>query len=204
MLTIAIIYTIVVVLRPMKSEAFKYTANYCEENIWHLGQHPLLDEYSKNVLIISNSAKNCPFYAQKSAVGDLPVWWDYHVVLLASKNGISFIYDFDSTLPFPSPLTHYLNHTFPNADIWLSQDLPVFKVIEAESYIESFYSDRSHMKDSAGNWIFTPPAWPTITNGGKIMLYDLMNFSEKCQEQLFSLEEIQMFSNNLQSSFCNI
>jgi len=204
MLSIAIVYTIVVVLRPMKSNEYKYTVNYCEENIWHLCQHPLLEGFSKNVLIISNSAKNCPFYAQKSAEGNLPVWWDYHVVLLATKDGVNFIYDFDSTLPFPSPLTDYLSQTFPNSDVWLSKDLPGFKVIDAAIYINKFYSDRSHMKDDSGNWIFTPPAWPAITNGGDIMLYDLMNFSEKCQDQLLSLQEMQMFSNNLQSFFCNI
>jgi len=147
----------------MKSESFKYTANYCEENIWHLCQHPLLADYSKRVLIISNSAKNCPFHAQKSAVGNQPVWWDYHVVLLASKDGLNFIYDFDSTLPFPSLLTDYLNHTFPNPDLWISKDLPHFKSIASEDYINNFYSDRSHMKDSLGTWIFIPPVWPTIT-----------------------------------------
>jgi len=204
MLTTPVFYSIVVVLRHMNLEGFKYTANYCEENIWHLCQHPSLVGYTKRVLIISNNAKNCPFYSQKSAVGDLPVWWDYHVVLLASKEGSNFIFDFDSTLQFPSPLSHYLNHTFPNSDLWLSKDLPSFKSIASEVYIKEFYSDRSHMKDSSGSWIFTPPVWPTIGNEGNLMLQDLMNFSEKCQEQLLSLEEMQMFGNNLQSSFCNI
>jgi protein N-terminal glutamine amidohydrolase len=204
MLTILFFLAIVVVLHPMNLKMLKYTVNYCEENIWHLSQHPQLVGFSKKVLIISNGSKNCPFYAQKSANGNLPVWWDYHVVLLASKNGESFIYDFDSTLPFPSPITHYLNHTFPNADIWLSKDLPVFKAIEAEFYIENFYSDRSHMMDPLGNWIFTPPIWPTITEGGNLKLHDLMDFTEMCQEQLIPLEEMQMISNDLQSSFCNI
>jgi len=188
----------------MERESFKYTANYCEENIWHLCQHDYLSGYSKNVLIISNGSKNCPFYAQKSAQGNNPVWWDYHVVLLASKDDEHLLYDFDSTLPFPSSLRDYLHYTFPNSENWLPKDLPLFKAIGAADYSRSFTSDRSHMKDASGMWIFTPPVWAPIASEGKLTLQNLMNFSEKCQEQLFSLQEMQMFSNNLQSLFFNI
>jgi len=188
----------------MERDSFKYTANYCEENIWHLCQHPSLSGYSKQVLIISNSLKNCPFYAQKSAQGYSPVWWDYHVILLASKGGAHWLYDFDSTLPLPSSLNDYLNHTFPNSENWLQKDLPFFKAIPAEDYVSSFSSDRSHMIDIAGNWIFTPPIWSPIAGDGNLSIQSLMNFSEKYQEQLFSLEEMQMFGNNLQSLIFNI
>jgi len=188
----------------MVRESFEYTANYCEENIWHLCQHPDLSGYDKKVLIISNSSKNCPFYAQKSAVGNNPVWWDYHVVLLASREGGHLLYDFDSTLTFPSSLTEYLQYTFPNSENWLPKDLPFFKAIASEDYASSFSSDRSHMKDGDGNWIFTPPVWPAIANDGHLGLQNLMNFSEKYQEQLFSLEEMQMFGNNLKSLIFNI
>ncbi|HSJ68227.1 MAG TPA: hypothetical protein VK921_11150 [Anditalea sp.] len=203
MLTITIYYIIVVVLHPMNLEAFKYTANYCEENIWHLCQHPLVEGYSNKVLIISNSTKNCPFYCQKTSQENQPVWWDYHVVLMTTKDGVHHIYDFDSTLAFPSLMCEYLNFTFPNSDIWLSKDLPFFKVISSEVYIKTFNSDRNHMKDASGSWIFEPPNWPPI-QGGNSLLQDLMNFTENSQEQLISLDEMQLHSNNLQSFFCNI
>jgi protein N-terminal glutamine amidohydrolase len=188
----------------MERESFKYTANYCEENIWHLCQEPNLTGYKKSVLIISNDFKNCPFYAQKSGQGTSPVWWDYHVVLLAYKEDEHLLFDFDSTLPFPSSLSDYLRFTFPNSENWLDRDLPFFKAIAAEDYACSFSSDRSHMKDGAGNWIFAPPPWEPIVNVGILSLQDLMIFSEKCQEQLFSLQEMQKFSKNLQSLFFNI
>jgi len=188
----------------MDKDLCKYTANYCEENIWQLCQDPNLADYSKHVLFISNGSKNCPFYAQKSGHDNQPVWWDYHVVLLASRDGQHFVYDFDSTLAFPSSLKDYLDNTFPFSENWLTIDLPLFKAITAEDYINSFSSDRSHMKDMAGNWIFTPPSWGPITGDGYLSLQDLMIFSEKCQEQLISLQEMQMFSKNLQSLFFNI
>jgi len=55
-------------------------------------------------------------YSQKSSARpDIPVVWDYHVILLLRpqlQNGdfedrmdahMGFVYDFDTTLPIPSP-----------------------------------------------------------------------------------------------------
>jgi protein N-terminal glutamine amidohydrolase len=176
----------------MERATFSYTANYCEENIWHLCQHPDLSGYMKHVLIISNEVKKCPLYAQQSAQGDFPVWWDYHVVLLASKDGEHLVFDFDTTLAFPVSLGDYLQHTFPNSANWLAEDLPLFKSIPAADYVRSFSSDRSHMVDVAGQWIFTPPVWAPIASDGKLMLRDLRDFTEKCKEQRFTLGEMQM------------
>ncbi|KEO75758.1 protein N-terminal glutamine amidohydrolase [Anditalea andensis] len=180
----------------MKISPFEYTANYCEENIWHLCQHPFLEADHKKVVLISNTAKNCPFYAQKSALQTQPVWWDYHVVLLATIDSVDHIYDFDSDLPFPTPLTHYLNQTFPNSESWLSKDLPQFKIIPAVSYINDFNSDRSHMKDSFGKWIFTPPAWPLIGTAGKLLLRDLLDFDGDRYYKRFTLNQMHLYINS--------
>ena len=178
----------------MEREAFKYTVNYCEENIWHLCQHPELHDFDKKVLIVSNSAKNCPFYSQKSGQDEQAVWWDYHVIMLASKDGSNMVYDFDSRLNFPCELTDYLERTFLNHPYWLEKDLPQFKAIEANTYTKAFFSDRSHMKDLHGNWIFSPPAWPIIEGKGKLILNDLMDFSQNSHQRIFSLEEMHLFA----------
>jgi hypothetical protein len=179
----------------MKIKAFKYSENFCEENIWHLCQNPELKGFTKKVLIISNSNRNCSFRFQKSPNGDEVVWWDYHVILLAFNSESRLIYDFDSTLEFPSSFNNYLDATFqadPNQD---GNDLPGFKSIASEDFIHSFISDRGHMKDDQGNWLSSPPKWPTIGNKGKLPLPELLDFSETSKERIWSLEEMYLGEN---------
>lgn len=178
---------------PMKIKTFEYTENYCEENIWHLCQHPDLSDFSKKVLIISNRSKNCPFLQQKSSIDQQAVWWDYHVILLASKSGINLVYDFDSTLALPSSLSDYLRLTFDEKTNWRVSDFPGFKSIEASVYVQTFFSDRSHMKDPEGNWIFSPPHWPHIESEEKLSLSTLLDFTETSQERIYSLLEMEDF-----------
>lgn len=40
-------------------------------------------------------------------------------------------------------------------------------MIRADSYLKNFASDRSHMKDSSGNWREPPPSYPCIETGGE-------------------------------------
>lgn len=176
----------------MKIKTFKYSENFCEENIWHLCQNPELEEFKKDVLIISNINRNCSFRFQKSPNGDELVWWDYHVILLASQPELHLIYDFDSTLEFPSPLKNYLEATFHIEHIQEGKDLPGFKLIASEDFVHSFISDRGHMKDDQGNWLSTPPKWPTIGKNGNLPLPKLLDFSENSEERIYSLSE--MFS----------
>jgi protein N-terminal glutamine amidohydrolase len=174
----------------MKIKEFKYSANFCEENIWHLCQNPALEGFSKKVLIVSNSNKYCPFRFQKSINGDEIVWWNYHVILIASNGGSSLIYDFDSTLSVPLPGREYMQKTFPGQETMTAPNLPHFKAIEAEDYLHSFFSDRSHMKDSVGNWLSPPPQWPLIGNNQKLPLAGLLDFSELSKEKIYNLEEM--------------
>jgi protein N-terminal glutamine amidohydrolase len=174
----------------MEIKEFRYSANFCEENIWHLCQNPALEHFSKKVLIVSNSSKYCPFRFQKSIEGHEIVWWNYHVILFASFEGQSFIYDFDSTLPVPLSGMDYIEKTFRRHENWEDIHLQHFKAINAEDYLNTFVSDRSHMIDSAGNWIVTPPTWPTIGKPGGLSLPSLLDFTESSKERIYNLEEM--------------
>lgn len=155
----------------------KYTPNYCEENVWHLCQHPQLQDVTKRVLFVSSLSRNSPLQFQKSAQEDAPVWWDYHVILMTSSQKGHFIYDFDSTLPFPCEARKYLLETFQEVSTMKPEDRPLFKVIDGMEYVKGFHSDRSHMKDQSGNWIFEPPTWAPIKTTGQLSVQRLMNFS---------------------------
>jgi protein N-terminal glutamine amidohydrolase len=172
----------------MKLETFRYTANFCEENIWHLCQNPDLAAYTKTVLIMSNSSRNCPLWHQQSAKGEEPVRWDYHVVLLASSPDACLIYDFDSSLDLPIPLDTYLERTFQSDR---AEDQPFFKAIDSQDFIHLFNSDRSHMKDGEGNWKFSPPGWPLIQNKEALPLPELLDFSENSNHNIYALEEVK-------------
>jgi hypothetical protein len=175
----------------MKITSFKYTQNYCEENIWQLCQHHKLKDYVKNVLFISNENNSCAFHCQKSDSGESTVWWDYHVILHASNQAEDWIYDFDSTLGCPIEFKEYFRKTFPFFD---GQDLKTqahFKTIEADVFVRDFSSDRRHMKDMEGNWLFEPPSWPCISFGVKMPFADLFDFSKSSKLPILSLEEIQ-------------
>jgi hypothetical protein len=179
----------------MKLDSYLYTANFCEENIWQLCQHPSLAAFTKTVLFISNEQRNCPLWHQKSSLGDDPVWWDYHVTLIVSSAEASFIFDFDTNLNLPSPLIEYLQHTF-RPDLAVSkEDRPLFKTIPSLEFIQKFDSDRIHMLNDAGEWKSTPPNWPMIKSTEGLTLSKLLDFSVTSEQRMYSLDEVRgMFS----------
>ena len=141
---------------------FKYCPRYCEENIWHLAQEPALAESERVVALISNEAGACLFWNQRIAEGPgLPVWWDYHVVLLA-RHERWYVYDLDTALPLPAPAETYFDETFPMEGRIPVELRPRFALIEGDDFVASFGSDRSHMQDAVGNWLAPPPEWPRI------------------------------------------
>ncbi|XP_047277879.1 protein N-terminal glutamine amidohydrolase isoform X2 [Homo sapiens] len=108
-----------------------------------------------------------PIWKQQARPGDGPVIWDYHVVLLhVSSGGQNFIYDLDTVLPFPCLFDTYVEDAFKSDDDIHPQFRRKFRVIRADSYLKNFASDRSHMKDSSGNWREPPPPYPCIETGG--------------------------------------
>lgn len=176
----------------MEKTNYKYTKNYCEENIWQLCKHPDLQTLDKKVLVISNVGKNCPLWAHHPLPERNPVWWDYHVVLIARENGRWWVYDFDSTLDFPSDLATYFNQTFQSGNL-PEATAPLFKCFTASHFTDCFFSDRGHMQDAAGNWIFTPPPWPNIEHalGNKLEMKEILDFSESSQHEILLQDELK-------------
>ncbi|XP_048084884.1 protein N-terminal glutamine amidohydrolase isoform X1 [Alosa alosa] len=155
-----------VIITPPREECV-YTSCYCEENIWKLcehikaqHQHCIQDVYA---VFISNERRMVPIWKQKSSHGDQPVVWDYHVILLHNWNsGESYIYDLDTVLPYPCPLSLYEKEAF-RSDHYLKESYRrKLRVIPAETFLSSFASDRSHMKDEVGHWKMLPPSYPCI------------------------------------------
>ncbi|ELK08566.1 protein N-terminal glutamine amidohydrolase [Pteropus alecto] len=162
-------------------DACVYNSCYCEENIWKLceyiknhDQYPLEECYA---VFISNERKMIPIWKQQARPGDGPVIWDYHVVLLhVSSGGQSFIYDLDTVLPFPCAFDAYVEDAFKSDEDIHPQFRRKFRVIRADSYLKNFASDRSHMKDSSGNWREPPPSYPCIETGdSKMNLNDFIS-----------------------------
>ncbi|WP_373497558.1 hypothetical protein [Aquiflexum sp.] len=174
----------------MEIKSYKHTKNYCEENIWHLCQHPDLAGFYKKVLFITNTDKNCDFHFQNDSVDGSPVWWDYHVILLASNNNVDLVYDLDSSLNQPTPLKDYLRLTFQDLDEKNESSHPIFKAIDSADYLAGFFSDRGHMKDAEGDWIFEPPHWSQIGENMILPIKELLDFSESSNQPIFSLEEL--------------
>ncbi len=90
---------------------------YCEENIWHLAGSLGQAAESARVLIISNPGGRVAVWRQKAASApDLPVLWDYHVILLTLGESRWQVHDPDSTLGCPVPAKSYLDATFPERE----------------------------------------------------------------------------------------
>lgn len=115
------------------------------------------------VLFISNHHRTVPLWKQKSGRGDLPVVWDYHVILLRSGPGLEpFIFDLDSVLDFPCSLQEYSTLALRSDDDLHPQYHRMIRSVPAELFLQKFSSDRSHMKKPDGSWSMPPPSYPPI------------------------------------------
>ena len=140
-----------------KTCPLKYHPYYCEENIWHLCQHP--QYIGGEVVFISSYGDYFPMLCQENSDGTgYPIFWDYHVVLL--NDGC--IHDFNSTLPFSTSIAEYFEKSFIDESLLAPMQKPMFRVLTADDYIEFFLSDRRHMK-TADSWNAPPPDWPMIS-----------------------------------------
>jgi len=129
-------------------QSFIYTPLFCEENIWHLAnelkqQGVPVSELS--VIFLSNPHKKTAIFNQLSAEINMPVIWDYHVILLRASPPEYLIYDFDSRSDFPTSADQYLNSSFPTDKQITDEYQCQFRIIDAENYLTFFSSDRSHM-----------------------------------------------------------
>ncbi|XP_061752635.1 protein N-terminal glutamine amidohydrolase [Nerophis ophidion] len=145
----------------------QYTSCYCEENVWKVCElirkeksFPLEEFF---VIFISNDNKKVPLWEQKSAQGQQPVIWDYHVVLLhVCPRSEAFLYDLDSVLPFPCTLKMYARHALRTDHCLLPEYHRKLRVVPADYFLLNFASDRSHMKEEDGSWKMPPPPYPPI------------------------------------------
>lgn len=135
---------------------------YCEENIWHLCQHKHFPD--SHVIVISSLGEYFPMLRQiNEQQAELPVLWDYHVILLIRENkGDCYILDFNTSLPFCTPLKVYFEQSFMAEALLKPTEVPLFRILTAQQYIAELRSDRSHMK-AENNWLSPPPAWNPIS-----------------------------------------
>uniref|UniRef100_A0A674MMK2 Protein N-terminal glutamine amidohydrolase n=1 Tax=Takifugu rubripes TaxID=31033 RepID=A0A674MMK2_TAKRU len=104
-----------------------------------------------------------PLWKQKSGCGDQPVIWDYHVILLqASLESDTQVYDLDSELSFPCSLELYASQALRSDHSLRPMYHRKFRVIPAEIFLMNFASDRSHMRNPDGTWKMPPPPYPPI------------------------------------------
>lgn len=133
--------------------------------MWHLAFDPsvLLDdvplsELAREAVFITNEARVVPTWRQRA--GD-PVWWDYHVILCAHAPSGWRALDLDSTLGWAIPAADWIEGSFQRAPA-PPELAPRFRVVGSASLAATFSSDRSHMRDAAGNATRPFPDWPPI------------------------------------------
>jgi hypothetical protein len=142
---------------------------FCEENVWRLAHRKTHQEPENRyfVAFISNPMKYVPMFQQLASGNvDRPCCWDYHVILLSltlpEKKVI--VWDFDSRLPYPCPLSDYLEQSFPYD--YREAYAPLFRLIPASSFLKNFSSDRMHMYDAeTQTWNAPPPRYDCILSG---------------------------------------
>ncbi|BFZ62164.1 Protein N-terminal glutamine amidohydrolase [Saitoella coloradoensis] len=102
----------------VKTEDIIYTPFYCEENIYNLARtiaekNPAAIN-STYAVFLSNPQQTVPVWfmrLNKDRPG-YPVIWDYHVFLVHKTTLGSYVYDFDTTLPFPVAFAAHYEATF--------------------------------------------------------------------------------------------
>jgi hypothetical protein len=126
----------------------RYTAFFCEENIWWLARE-LIDRgtpaNSLEVLFFSNPTRSVLLLNQQGVEAGLPLIWDYHVVLRAIRPGLDRIFDLDTRLEFPSSTIDYLAASFPKQSGLPGIYRAWVRSAPASGFLQRFQSDRSHM-----------------------------------------------------------
>uniref|UniRef100_A0A0L8I3D4 Protein N-terminal glutamine amidohydrolase n=1 Tax=Octopus bimaculoides TaxID=37653 RepID=A0A0L8I3D4_OCTBM len=131
-----------------------------KENEWEEESLPYVDPIEGPAIRVDSTG--VPIWHQKIGKPNEPVVWDYHVIFLWRLEGESYVYDLDSSLPFPCKLEMYINEAIKSDDILQPQYHRFFRVIDAKIYLRHFASNRKHMLDSTGAWRQEPPPYPCI------------------------------------------
>jgi hypothetical protein len=164
-------------MHPVDRGDYRYTAYFCEENVWWLA-HDLVGQgvavAELTVLFLSNDQRQVLLMNQSSAAEGALLCWDYHVVLRRQSQRVDEIMDFDTRLDFPVPTTHYVKATFPRQSLLPAPYRARIRAITAASYLERFQSDRSHMRNRLGTDRF--PAYPPILARDPARAIDLSDY----------------------------
>jgi protein N-terminal glutamine amidohydrolase len=180
-------------LRSTTKQDCTYTSCYCEENVYLLCDRIVNCKREDGpsdcwALWISNPSKSVAVWRQKGRGDEGLVVWDYHVILLAVfGSGVSrqhYIYDLDTTLPFPCDFNEYLQQAFrPGEDI-NPEFRAWFRLVNAREFLDCFSSDRSHMlKPSTSDYSAKPPTYPCILKPDK-SANNVMNFADVCDSSV--------------------
>lgn len=173
-----------------KNFEVSYWPYYCEENIWHLCGHHQLSQQHLKVLFISNSNRSVALWSQRLAPSpNIPVVWDYHVVLLHTGEPAWEIWDLDTSLPLPMPTKVYLQATFRSLRDEDVEYAPRFRLVSALEYRASLATDRRHMLDSVGALQHPAPPWPPIGQGSNLMQF--VSMDEPFLGETLDLSELQ-------------
>lgn len=170
-------------------ERYRYAAFYCEENIWWLCQHPELSHFRRRVLVVSNESRTCALFAQRAQQSpDVPVVWDYHVLLLVGTGTEARVWDLDCSLGLDVLAGVWLEATFPRP---LPPTLEArFRIVDATEYVAVFSSDREHMRAKDRSWLAPAPPWPPIMQGPP-SLDRLIDMSDPWCGQVMDLRELR-------------
>lgn len=145
-----------------------YASHFCEENVWRAVQEPALPLSGRHALFISNPDRTVALWSQRAGdeeEGGLVVW-DFHVVMLGQGESGPLLWDPDCTVATLQPLASWLVATFPAGDAVQPRFLPRFRKVEGGRLLETFASDRSHMRDAAGHFTYPPPRHPAPQGPG--------------------------------------
>ena len=177
--------------KQFKREDFAYQSAYCEENIWHLCQQ----EGFRNsyVVFIFSEGDAFPMLNQRASQHPtLPIFWDYHVILLVMAEN-NQVFDFDTTLSFNTDIKTYFKHSFVDEGLLTNGQTPMFRLIPSNDFVDTFCSDRSHMRTSSG-WFSPPPSWPQIGHSGTNLSKFIQAEDNSFGERLNGYEIIDRFS----------
>ncbi len=163
----------------------QYAACYCEENVWHLCADPAVPGHKKQVVWIGSLQSYCPLWCQQASGNpEQPVWWDYHVILLALTDRWR-VWDLDTTLPLPVDVSQYLPQTFRDTE----SAAPLFRIMDSDYYRQYFSSDRTHMRNPDNQWLALPPRWPAIQQ--QVLTFaDMRDFNNDTHGELVGYREL--------------
>ena len=172
----------------------RYCPYYCEENIWHLAKQFNSHGHQANpmlIIFISNRLQQVALWRQRWAQAG-PVVWDYHVVLATiNAQHLWHIWDPDSQLNTPVLAVQYIQATFPPLPPDLADFEPRFRCIEGNEFLSNFTSDRRHMRNPNGGWLYPPPSWPPIGSSNSTHnLHQYYDVSKQFHGKVMSLKQL--------------